>query len=75
MQWSPSVAVTLIEQGLSQLAVLASEDIVAGAVVTLLAGNPNVSKQLFLVPSLLLLKQIVLAQTFPCLVYHIIASG
>ena len=64
MQWSPSVTVTLIEQRLSQLALLASEDVVAAAVVTLLASNPNVSKQLFLVSSLLLLEQVVLAQTF-----------
>ena len=52
---SPPVAVALVKQCLSQLAVLIYQNVVASAVVSLLTSDPYVPEELFLVPSLLLL--------------------
>ena len=62
----PSIAVTLVEQGLGQLWILVNQYLVAGAVITFFRSDPNISKQLFLVSSLLLLKQLSLANALLC---------
>ena len=64
VEGSPPVAVALVEQRLSQLTILVDQDIVAGTVVSLLSSNPDVPEELFLVPSLLLLQEVSLAQAF-----------
>ena len=69
MEGSPAVAVALVEQRLSQLSVLAGEDLVAGAVVSLLTGDPYVPEELFLVPALLLRQEVTLAHALLRLVY------
>lgn len=69
MEGSPAVAVALVEQRLSQLSVLAGENLVAGAVVSLLTGDPYVPEELFLVPALLLRQEVALAHALLRLVY------
>ena len=66
VEWSPAVAIALVKQCLSQLTVLVYQDVVAGAVVSLLTSDPYVPEELFLVPSRLLLEEVSLAHAFLC---------